>query len=76
MSGGHDGGGCNVGPRVAQVAAVARLIDYVVTVAVQTATRQLGHRLRFPPRGGTGLRTAPYLFTGSLPARQDLGRDL
>ena len=27
----------NFGPRVAQVAAVALLIDYVVTVAVQTA---------------------------------------
>ncbi|MGD0608151.1 MAG: hypothetical protein ABSA53_31760 [Streptosporangiaceae bacterium] len=35
----------NFGPRVAQVAAVALLIDYVVTVAVQTAR---GDRVRVP----------------------------
>ncbi len=49
----------NFGPRIAQVAAVALLIDYVVTVAVQTAAGsaaivsafpQLAHSADCPPR--------------------------
>jgi amino acid transporter len=32
----------NFGPRVAQVAAVALMVDYVVTVAVQTAAGPVG----------------------------------
>ena len=43
----------NFGPWVAQIAAVALLIDYVVTVAVQTA----GARSRFAPRSRSWART-------------------
>src|SRR5579859_2526757 len=39
----------NFGPRVAQVAAVALLIDYVVTVAVQTAAGSAAIVSAFPP---------------------------
>src|ERR1700756_1346166 len=42
----------NFGPRVAQVAAVALLIDYVVTVAVQTAAGIGRDRLAFPAPSG------------------------
>ena len=38
----------NFGPRVAQVAAVALLIDYVVTVAVQTAAGSAAVVSAFP----------------------------
>ncbi len=47
----------NFGPRVAQVAAVALMIDYVVTVAVQTAAGSAAILSAFPalgrPLGGT-----------------------
>jgi len=47
----------NFGPRVAQVAAVALLIDYVVTVAVQTAAGSAAtDHLRRPVHHGAGLR--------------------
>ena len=41
----------NFGPRIAQVAAVALLIDYVVTVAVQTARAGRGSCPRSPSSG-------------------------
>ena len=47
----------NFGPRIAQVAAVALMVDYVVTVAVQTAAGSAAILLTFPglarPLGGT-----------------------
>ena len=47
----------NFGPRVAQVAAVALMVDYVVTVAVQTAAGSQAILSTFPalarPLGGT-----------------------
>ena len=47
----------NFGPRVAQVAAVALMVDYVVTVAVQTAAGSAAILSTFPalarPLGGT-----------------------
>ena len=47
----------NFGPRVAQVAAVALMIDYIVTVAVQTAAGSAAILSTFPvlarPLGGT-----------------------
>ena len=39
----------NFGPRVAQIAAVALLIDYTVTVAVQTAAGAAAIVSAFPP---------------------------
>jgi amino acid transporter len=45
----------NFGPRVAQVAAVALLIDYIVTVAVQVAAGSAAIVSAFPSLGGTGL---------------------
>src|SRR5215470_10535462 len=45
----------NFGPRVAQVAAVALLIDYIVTVAVQVAAGSAAIVSAFPALGGTGL---------------------
>ena len=42
----------NFGPRVAQVAAVALLIDYVVTVAVQTAAGSAAIVSAFPALSG------------------------
>jgi amino acid transporter len=45
----------NFGPRVAQVAAVALLIDYVVTVAVQTAAGSAAIVSAFPALGGSAL---------------------
>ena len=45
----------NFGPRVAQIAAVALLIDYMVTVAVQTAAGRGGHRVRVPGPGHAAL---------------------
>jgi amino acid transporter len=44
----------NFGPRVAQVAAVALLIDYVVTVAVQTAAGSAAIVSAFPQLGTLG----------------------
>ena len=48
----------NFGPRVAQVAAVALMIDYIVTVAVQTAAGSAAIVSAFPalakPLGGNG----------------------
>jgi len=44
----------NFGPRVAQVAAVALLIDYVVTVAVQTAAGSAAIVSAFPALGTLG----------------------
>jgi len=44
----------NFGPRVAQVAAVALLIDYVVTVAVQTAAGSAAIVSAFPRLGTLG----------------------
>jgi len=44
----------NFGPRVAQVAAVALLIDYVVTVAVQTAAGSAAIVSAFPALGTIG----------------------
>jgi amino acid transporter len=41
----------NLGPRIAQVCAVALLIDYVVTVAVQTAAGTAAIASAFPPIG-------------------------
>ena len=38
----------NFGPSVAQIAAVALLIDYIVTVAVQAAAGTVGHHLARP----------------------------
>ena len=47
----------NFGPRIAQVAAVALMVDYVVTVAVQTAAGSQAILSTFPslarPLGGT-----------------------
>src|SRR5262249_34543864 len=45
----------NFGPRVAQVAAVALLIDYVVTVAVQTAAGSAAIVSAFPALGKNSL---------------------
>jgi amino acid transporter len=45
----------NFGPRVAQVAAVALLIDYVVTVAVQTAAGSAAIVSAFPALGSSSL---------------------
>src|SRR5215467_11455935 len=42
----------NFGPRVAQVAAVALMVDYVVTVAVQTAAGSAAVLSAFPALGG------------------------
>jgi amino acid transporter len=39
----------NFGPKVAQIAAVALLIDYTVTVAVQTAAGTAALTSAFPP---------------------------
>ena len=50
----------NFGPRIAQVAAVALLIDYIVTVAVQTSAGSAAIVSAFPrwPRS-SGRRTDP-----------------
>ena len=56
----------NFGPRVAQVAAVALLIDYVVTVAVQTAAAR--PRSSRPSPRCPGSRSSPSRPTCS-PAR-------
>src|SRR5262250_310559 len=45
----------NFGPRVAQVAAVALLIDYIVTVAVQVAAGSAAIVSAFPALGTNGL---------------------
>ncbi len=48
----------NFGPRVAQIAAVALLIDYVVTVAVQVAAGTAAVASAFPALSNPGLQTA------------------
>jgi amino acid transporter len=56
----------NFGPRVAQVAAVALLIDYVVTVAVQTAAGSAAIVSAFPQLahvGGLSTRTVLLLIS-------------
>jgi amino acid transporter len=47
----------NFGPRVAQIAAVALLIDYVVTVAVQTAAGTIAVVSAIPALGATVWRS-------------------
>jgi len=59
----------NFGPRVAQVAAVALLIDYVVTVAVQTAAGSAAIVSAFPQLAHVGgLSTKTVLLIISLGA--------
>ena len=59
----------NFGPRVAQVAAVALLIDYVVTVAVQTAAGSAAIVSAFPQLAHVGgLSTRTVLLVISLAA--------
>src|SRR5215471_16882406 len=59
----------NFGPRVAQVAAVALLIDYVVTVAVQTAAGSAAIVSAFPQLAHVGgLSTRTVLLVISLGA--------
>jgi amino acid transporter len=59
----------NFGPRVAQVAAVALLIDYVVTVAVQTAAGSAAIVSAFPQLAHVGgLSTKTVLLVISLAA--------
>jgi amino acid transporter len=59
----------NFGPRVAQVAAVALLIDYVVTVAVQTAAGSAAIVSAFPQLAHVGgLSTRTILLLISLAA--------
>ena len=59
----------NFGPRVAQVAAVALLIDYVVTVAVQTAAGSAAIVSAFPQLAHIGgLSTRTVLLVISLAA--------
>jgi len=59
----------NFGPRVAQVAAVALLIDYVVTVAVQTAAGSAAIVSAFPQLAHVGgLSTRTVLLIISLAA--------
>jgi amino acid transporter len=59
----------NFGPRVAQVAAVALLIDYVVTVAVQTAAGSAAIVSAFPQLAHVGgLSTRTILLVISLAA--------
>jgi amino acid transporter len=59
----------NFGPRVAQVAAVALLIDYVVTVAVQTAAGSAAIVSAFPELAHVGgLSTKTVLLVISLAA--------
>ncbi len=54
----------NFGPRVAQIAAVALLIDYVVTVAVQTAAGSAAILSAFPALGSAlGDRTTLTLIS-------------
>src|SRR6266568_3026106 len=52
----------NFGPRVAQVAAVALLIDYVVTVAVQTAAGSAAIVSAFPQLAHVGGLSAPTVL--------------
>jgi amino acid transporter len=59
----------NFGPRIAQVAAVALLIDYVVTVAVQTAAGSAAIVSAFPSlSGGLGLTDKELLLIISVVA--------
>src|ERR1044071_6424151 len=58
----------NFGPRVAQVAAVALLIDYVVTVAVQTAAGSAAIVSAFPALSGIPLIGPKILLVISIVA--------
>jgi amino acid transporter len=58
----------NFGPRVAQVAAVALLIDYVVTVAVQTAAGSAAIVSAFPALSGIPLVGPQILLVISVVA--------
>jgi amino acid transporter len=53
----------NFGPRVAQIAAVALLIDYTVTVAVQTAAGSAAIVSAFPPLGHIGGLSTRWVLT-------------
>jgi amino acid transporter len=69
----------NFGPRVAQVAAVALLIDYIVTVAVQVAAGSAAIVSAFPALGGDGLTIISVLAIlimcfGNLRGIREAGR--
>ncbi len=68
----------NFGPRVAQVAAVALLIDYVVTVAVQTAAGTAAIVSAFPSIGeyqlGITITVVILLCYGNLRGIREAGR--
>ncbi len=68
----------NFGPRVAQVAAVALLIDYVVTVAVQTAAGTVAVASAFPVLGPYSLEitvgVVAVLAFGNLRGIREAGR--
>ncbi|HEY0716776.1 MAG TPA: amino acid permease, partial [Streptosporangiaceae bacterium] len=53
----------NFGPRVAQIAAVALLIDYTVTVAVQTAAGAAAIVSAFPALGRLSFISTPEMLT-------------
>ncbi|HWG12371.1 MAG TPA: amino acid permease [Streptosporangiaceae bacterium] len=53
----------NFGPRVAQIAAVALLIDYTVTVAVQTAAGAAAIVSAFPALGRLSFVSTPEMLT-------------
>src|ERR1700759_1290756 len=53
----------NFGPRVAQIAAVALLIDYTVTVAVQTAARAAAIVSAFPALGTLSFISTSEMLT-------------
>ena len=58
----------NFGPRIAQVAAVALLIDYVVTVAVQTAAGSAAIVSAFPALSGIPV-IGPHILLSSPSSR-------
>src|SRR5271165_6988391 len=70
----------NFGPRVAQIAAVALLIDYVVTVAVQVAAGTAAVASAVPALSNPGLQTAisigivVLMLYGNLRGIREAGR--
>ncbi|HEX3824923.1 MAG TPA: amino acid permease [Mycobacteriales bacterium] len=73
----------NFGPRIAQIAAVALLIDYVVTVAVQTAAGSAAVVSAFPSLGKRldnhfvlvlTLAVVAFLFYGNLRGIREAGK--
>jgi amino acid transporter len=68
----------NFGPRIAQIAAVALLIDYVVTVAVQTAAGTAAVASAIKPLGPYSLEitlgVVAILFWGNLRGIREAGR--